>query len=393
MPRTVVYTILAMLLACAGAHAADRFSVGEWQGEARFAKSGQFSRCTIEGQYRSGITVDFGLTRDYDVEIWLENPAWRSLRKDREYDVEYWIDGYPHQYGTFVSMGNGFGRIDVGNASRSFDQLRAGVRLYVAGIGKTEIFRLDNTYVALGRLLDCVNAELDAERYRDGGANSLSERDPDRQPDRTRSGSVGGLRAGPLFGGSDGSGAKPPAGRDDGAQRPSYSRRDDGSSVPDSPRRNDSGKVQPGTAAQFMGLIFQSRRFAQFHLLDSKDVPGPLRKEEAVWAGPNVLGFANRLTGKPPTEAILERIKRDSESCKDGDFDTGGKAVTLSNGATAYRYTTVCADDQSLYASYAAYPARDGSWYLVGSLGVGSPDGASAADEAIFRFISDAVGG
>ena len=140
-------------------------------------------------------------------------------------------------------------------------------------------------------------------------------------------------------------------------------------------------------------LIFQSRRFAQFHLLGGKDVPVPLRKEEVVWAGPNVLGFANRLTGKPPTEEILERIKRDSESCKDGDFDTGGKAVTLSNGATAYRYTTVCADDQSLYASYAAYPARDGSWYLVGSLGVGSPDGASAADEAIFRFISDALGG
>jgi hypothetical protein len=425
---SIVAGLLAFFaVAATDAQAADRFSVGDWDGQARFDSTGKFSRCTLEGRYRSGIVVDFGLTRAYEVEIWLANPAWRNLRKDREYDVEYWIDGYPHQYGTFVSMGGGFGRIDVGNASRIFDQLRAGVRLSVAGIRDTEVFRLDDTYVGLGRLLQCVTAALDAEHHRTGSDNRQADRDfgPDDdrrphgdRPDSASGNSRNGWQAGPLFDDrqpsrtdrdDDRRQAPPPGignGRND--NRPddrgipddgpdtdngySVDNRGHGGNRNRNGERRDTGDRQD-SAADFMGLVFKARDFAAFHILHDKDVPGPLRTEDVVWAGPDVLGFASRLVGKSPTDAILERIKHDQDSCKDGDFDTAGKPVTLANGATVYRYTTVCYDTQSFFARYSAYPARDGSWYLIGSMGVQRPDEADHADEAIFRIIAQALRG
>lgn len=423
--RKIVTGVMALLaIAATDASAADRFSVGDWDGQARFDSNGKFSRCTLEGRYRSGIVVDFGLTRDYEVEIWLENPDWRSLRKGREYDVEYWIDRYPHQYGTFISMGSGFGRIDVGNAARIFDQLRAGVRLSVSGIRDTEVFRLDNTYVGLGRLLQCVTAELDAEHQR--GGNRQADRDfgPDddrrprgNRPDSASGDSRNGWQAGPLFDdrqpsrtdrNGDRRQSPPPAnGKRPNSDQPDDRITDDG---PDTGNRygidsrshggnrnggrRDSDDRQD-SAIDFITLIFKARAFADFHVLQGKSVPGPLRSEDVVWAGPDVLGFANRLIGKSPTDAILERIKHDQDSCKNGDFDTAGKPVTLSNGATVYRYATVCydPDNQSLFARYSAYPASDGSWYLIGSMGVKTPDEADRADEAIFRVISQALRG
>jgi hypothetical protein len=331
--------VLLLLVAGGVACAADKFTVGDWDGEARFADDGHFSRCTIEGQYQSGIVVNFGVTRDYAVEIWVDNPAW-NLTKDNTYPVQYWIDGNAHQRGTLTAIDRSFGRINVDNGVVVFDQLRNGTQLIVSGIAKNETFRLDNTNAALTRMRQCVDSEMQAELER-----SIAAPNGQNNP-ASRSGDPGG-RAGNPKGPAD-------------------------------------------TAPDLIAALFKaSPRLSGFRIVTGDDVPKDMRNEEIVWKAPGGMGSANRYVDKPPKQIMREIVESDRKSCAKG-FNSSDSNASLPDGSPVQRFATACADG-NWFVQYSAYEGRNGAWFVIGNFSLGKADGARQADDAIFAAISDTV--
>jgi hypothetical protein len=101
-------SLSALFLVGLGAHAASAqpFQVGQWQGHAFFAKdSNAFARCIIRGKRQSGVTIEFGITSAYNLEIWLSHKDWR-LTKGERYPVSLRIDeGPPHPSPATVATG------------------------------------------------------------------------------------------------------------------------------------------------------------------------------------------------------------------------------------------------------------------------------------------------
>jgi hypothetical protein len=149
--------LTALLFTFAGSAAtAETFTVGDWEGRVRRdGTSGRFSRCTIEASYKSGITLTFGLTRFYNLEIWLRHDEWQ-LEEGPAYQVIYWVDDGIRHRGVAKVQATRLARIDIDSPDVLFDALKRGRRLYVQTGTDTKVFRLDGTFRALDRLWHCV---------------------------------------------------------------------------------------------------------------------------------------------------------------------------------------------------------------------------------------------
>jgi hypothetical protein len=155
LPATVGALVLS-LLAAAGA-SAQPFQVGQWQGNAFFTKdTNALTRCVIRGKPQNGVTLEFGLTASYALEIWLSSKDWRLTKGDR-YPVSFWVDAGPRQAATATVATDSLVRVEVGPSDPMFDSLKRGAQLSIGMASDTKVFRLEETSRALDRLRACVD--------------------------------------------------------------------------------------------------------------------------------------------------------------------------------------------------------------------------------------------
>lgn len=158
MWRTSIFALaLVSSISASGRAATEMFSVGSWSGEARYANSGEFVRCTIKAEYQSGTSVTFGATATGGFEIWLYNLDWK-LEEGRSYPISVLVDGQKIFDGSAEALAEYLIYISTDGSVR--DRAISGIRkgyVMLIGTGLTAMkYQLTGTHAAIGRLLQCV---------------------------------------------------------------------------------------------------------------------------------------------------------------------------------------------------------------------------------------------
>ena len=151
----------ALMLATAGAaegraEAIKEFSEAGWRGVAWAGKDGQFSYCDIESEYRSGATLLFILSAQYELSIGLHRD-W-LFRNGQKVPAELQVDSTAPFTGTGTAISEDAVKFFLGTSASDFDLFRAGRQLHVRFDGKDFYFLLDGTARALNKLVTCVQA-------------------------------------------------------------------------------------------------------------------------------------------------------------------------------------------------------------------------------------------
>lgn len=75
----LVGALLAIPAAAQPVGNAQPFSIGGWDGEARF-REGYFTHCVMVRKYESGATLRFAINRGNQLSIGIDDPAWERRR-------------------------------------------------------------------------------------------------------------------------------------------------------------------------------------------------------------------------------------------------------------------------------------------------------------------------
>jgi hypothetical protein len=183
----VLAATLASMLAGSAAYAQNptpywSFEVGNWAGSGYRTPDGAFSHCAILGRYRSGISMAIVMDATYDIQLAVGNPEWRLDIGDL-YEVGLSVD--QRELGRFLASpaNRSVLFIQVGPRQDVLDRLRRGYLLEIAAARETFSFALTDTYVALGKLKQCVDtAHLWSSPVTnpfDDGAGGEEPRSPD----------------------------------------------------------------------------------------------------------------------------------------------------------------------------------------------------------------------
>lgn len=158
----VAAAVLMGLLATAPARAQNptpywTFEVGSWTGSGYRTPEGGFSHCAILGRYRSGISMAVVMDASYDIQLAVGNPDW-LLEIGELYEVGLSIDG--RDLGRFVAApaNRSVFFIQVGQRTDVLDRLRRGRVLEISTPRERFAFALTDTFVALGKLKQCVDS-------------------------------------------------------------------------------------------------------------------------------------------------------------------------------------------------------------------------------------------
>lgn len=159
MGRNVLILCLAVWFLGAGVSRAAEtgytFFSDDWEGGAfTDDETGEFSYCTIYGEYESGITLYFGIEGDYELFLALSKPAW-NIEVDSEFEVSLMVDGRPQGMFAASAVDPTIIRIEVGDDGDVFESLRRGNLLEVVAALQTFEFELVGTFKGLEKLLDC----------------------------------------------------------------------------------------------------------------------------------------------------------------------------------------------------------------------------------------------
>jgi len=133
------------------------FEVGSWIGSGYRTPEGGFSHCAILGRYRSGMSMAVVMDAHYDLQVAVGNPDWQ-LEIGALYEVGLSVDG--RDLGRFAAApaNRSVFFVQVGPREDVLERLRRGRVLEISTPRERLAFALTDTYVALGKLKQCVDS-------------------------------------------------------------------------------------------------------------------------------------------------------------------------------------------------------------------------------------------
>ncbi|MGZ5915830.1 MAG: hypothetical protein ACXWJ4_00680 [Methyloceanibacter sp.] len=321
--------VLALGLAIVATLPANAFQSGEWEGQASTDETGKFSDCTMTASDKSGFTLAFIISRNFEWGLVLVDDTW-GLAVGTAEEVTLTIDKRaPIPAEAKVVDAHGI-LIPLENSGPVVDAMRHGELLTVATQAGKFSFRLSGTRNAIALLAACVSDELEAEKAKEG--NSAFAALEAKQPaDTTHR----------LFTGSE--------------------------------------------AALFTSHLLTSAGITNYTLIAAHN---PMPNFDVVWTYAN--GIIGALAGYKDMvsvdldEAATVVMADDAKSCK-GDFASGKKLSEPANAVTVRRLFTSCrTGDQSVEIHYTLLKTESGHLIQIAHMSLGDATGDAATADSAF---------
>lgn len=161
---------IALLMAAAllaFASPASAFRSGAWDGQANHEDNGSFRDCTMLAEYKSGITLAFIISRDFEWGLVLANDKW-NLEVGSVQDVTLRIDSCK-PISTVAKAVDAKGLlIPLENSDSVVEAMRGGRLLTIVTDSGKVPFRLTGTRKAIALLAACVTDALETEKTTSG---------------------------------------------------------------------------------------------------------------------------------------------------------------------------------------------------------------------------------
>ena len=329
----IALLVAAALLALASP--ANAFKSGGWDGQANHEDNGSFRDCTMLAEYKSGITLAFIISRDFEWGLVLANDNW-NLEVGGVQDVSLRIDSRK-PISTVAKVVDAKGLlIPLENADAVVEAMRGGRLLTIVTDSGNVPFRLTGTRKAIALLAACVTAALETEKTTSGNtAFSALQAKP-------LASALSGARRNRLFTGNE--------------------------------------------AARFAANLLASAGIADYQLIDQDQNPMP--NFDVMWTYDN--GIVGALAGYDDMdtvdldEATAQVMADDAKNCK-GDFASGRKQSEPAATVSVRRLFTACrTDEQLLEIHYTIFKTGAGHLIQIAHIDLGDARGDLANADSPF---------
>jgi hypothetical protein len=309
---------------------AGAFTAGGWHGQPSTDQNGKFSDCTMTAADKSGITLAFIISRDFEWGLVLVDDKWH-LDVGSSQRVTLAIDKRaPIPADAKVVDGHGI-LIPLENSGPVVDAMRHGRRLTVVTQAGKVSFRLSGTRDAIAKLAACVSDQLEAENAHAGNsAFAALEAKPSADTKHR------------LFTNSE--------------------------------------------AVAFASNLLASADITGYTLIDPDENPMP--NFDVVWTYAN--GIIGALAGYKDMGSVdLDEVATvvmadDSKSCK-GDFASGKKQSEAADAVTVRRLFTAChSPNQSVEIHYTLLKTASGHLIQIAHMNTGDASGDAASADSAF---------
>lgn len=330
---------IALLMAAAllaFASPASAFRSGAWDGQANHEDNGSFRDCTMLAEYKSGITLAFIISRDFEWGLVLANDKW-NLEVGSVQDVTLRIDSCK-PISTIAKAVDAKGLlIPLENSDSVVEAMRGGRLLTIVTDSGKVPFRLTGTRKAIALLAACVTDALETEKTTSGNtAFSALQAEPSAPADDS-----GGTRN-RLFTGNE--------------------------------------------AARFAANLLASAGIDDYQLIDQDKNPMP--NFDVVWTYDN--GIVGALAGYDDMdtvdldEATAQVMADDAKNCK-GDFASGRKQNEPAATVNVRRLFTACrTGEQVLEIHYTMFKTGTGHLIQIAHIDLGDARGDLANADSPF---------
>lgn len=289
MRLTVLASALVLaLLPPAQAAEVDTWTIDQWRGVANTDADGNFSYCSVNASYKSGIELFFGIDKALNWSMAFGSANW-NLRQGQQQAVRYRVDARPWIPGTAKAVSPTMVEVGLPDSAALFQQIQKGNELILEAGSDVLRFRLTSSGRALNSALECANL------MRNRSART------EQAPPQTSSWGKGQAAA------------APPSAWDKAATAPRQVTADE--------------RLE---ATQFVANMLSQAEMSGFRILTAKELANPqipdfVRTYHVVWYGENTLGLLQiaRTADVGTTEqAAASLIAADSKSCQ-GTYTSG----------------------------------------------------------------------
>ena len=154
-----------VLLGSPAAHALDQFTVGEWQGAARYDESGSFVRCSMTTEFLTGEFVTFSNAADGSLVISVTDKH-ASLKMGQAVSAEIVVGNYPPLPALITNYDANTAGMTFTNPGPIYQRLRVGQRVAInPAAGASMVYPLNQVNRGLQRLLACTMREMGFANY------------------------------------------------------------------------------------------------------------------------------------------------------------------------------------------------------------------------------------
>lgn len=355
--------------------------VGIWDGYKYIDNNtGKFSHCIMGAEFKSGITVFFSINRGYQISVGFYNPTW-ELKPNTQYPVRLSVDRSISQNTNATANSKHTIRIVLRNRNAWYAAFRMGRRMRLDAAKERFQFYLKGTYIALPRILDCVDQAMVTEK-RKGQTNPFAQTSEN-----------------PFSTGSDRRTTERPTER---RTNPGPKQQDGGEIAnrrkkviePEKVHKVEPGKVQRKSDAEFttrdMKRILSRAGLENVRVLNSKERSKLDGRAHQAWIGNQYLGFL--LFTKHGKSATLESmsssyVSRITGRCK-GAFVSGAREPVKLEKIQYRRVSAKCkrASDTKLYYITFIFK-KPGMGITIMLIADGNAfEQAESADEKIRKF-------
>jgi hypothetical protein len=162
--RALVFAALLLLFSSAS-QAADKFTVGNWNGEARYDESGNFQRCTMTTEFMTGEFVTFSNAKDGSFVISFTDKH-KALKRGQAEPAEIVVGEYPPLPALLTNYDANTAGMSFDNPGPIYQRLRIGTRVAVnPATGPSMVYPLNQVNRGLQQLLACTMRGLGFAHY------------------------------------------------------------------------------------------------------------------------------------------------------------------------------------------------------------------------------------
>lgn len=333
-----VFAAAAGLGLLVGPHQAAAFQSGNWSGGAQNDHNGKFLDCSMSAGYRSGITLGFIITRNYDWGLDLYNPAW-SLVPNSQEKVVLSID----RRGSFKAKAKALTAhaivIPLDASGPVVRAMRHGSLLHVYTGSGHLAFALTGTSTAIRNLALCVDQSLRQETAAASGNGAFASME-----------------------------AKPHS----------------------SPATSSDKLFSPSQAVVFASNLLSDAGIQNYTILDPSKNPMP--GFDVVWTYQNgtigALAAYKNMQNVNLNAAAGVVIADDSKSC-DGDFASGKQVASPIDSVEVERLFTACRSTKNpMVIHYTLFKTKSGHLIQIARIELGN--GAISSGNSLSNHVDDA---
>jgi len=154
-----------VLLGSPAALAVDQFTVGNWQGAARYDESGSFVRCSMTTEFMTGEFVTFSNTADGSLIISVTDKH-ATLKMGQAVSAEIVVGEYPPLPALITNYDANTAGMTFTNPGPIYQRLRIGQRVAInPAAGASMVYPLNQVNRGLQRLLACTMREMGFTNY------------------------------------------------------------------------------------------------------------------------------------------------------------------------------------------------------------------------------------